>query len=262
VPLQIDTPLPRRYNSARMRVLALAVAVGLLVPARTTTAETLLETARALVARYDQDPARLDRAREVLEAAAAREPQPEMLILLSRVDYLWGDIRATTTDDKLAAYERGRQAGQQAIALAPESAEAHLWYAVNTGRWGQTKGVLRSLWLLRPLRHELETIFSLDPRMAGAHVLAGNVDFEVPAMVGGNRQRAEEHFKTALTLDPTFTGARVDLARLYLATGRAADARRELQAVIDETAPTNVADWTMKDLPRARKLLESIPGRR
>jgi len=51
---------------------------------------------------------------------------------------------------------------------------------------------------------------------------------------------------------------RVDLARLYIATGRDAEARRELQQVIAETAPTNVADWTVKDLPRARKLLESI----
>jgi tetratricopeptide (TPR) repeat protein len=240
-----------------MRLAALAVVVVLIVPAR-AAAETSVETARALIARYDQDPARLDRAREVLEAAAAHDPQPEVLILLSRVHYLWGDVRAATTDDKLAAYERGRQAGQRAIGLAPRSADAHLWYAVNTGRWGQTKGVVQSLFLLRPIRQELETIFSLDPRLAGAHALAGNVDFEVPAMVGGNRRRAEEHFKTALSLDPTFTGARVDLARLYLATGRTADARRELRAVIDETAPTNVADWTAKDLPRARKLLESI----
>jgi len=51
---------------------------------------------------------------------------------------------------------------------------------------------------------------------------------------------------------------RIDLARLYLVTGRYAEARGELQQVIAETAPTNVADWTVKDLPRARKLLESI----
>jgi hypothetical protein len=51
---------------------------------------------------------------------------------------------------------------------------------------------------------------------------------------------------------------RVDLARVYVATGRYAEARRELQRVLNEPAPTLVADWTVKDQPRARQLLESI----
>jgi predicted Zn-dependent protease len=91
-----------------------------------------------------------------------------------------------------------------------------------------------------------------------AHSLAGNVAMEVPALFGGDKQKAEEHFKKGLAIDPKFTVLRVDLARLYIATGRDAEARRELQQVIAETAPTNVADWTVKDLPRARKLLESL----
>ncbi|MBI1846390.1 MAG: tetratricopeptide repeat protein [Candidatus Rokubacteria bacterium] len=244
-----------------MRSTVLAAAI-VLAAASPGLAETPVDAARALIVRYDQDLTRLDRAREVLEAAAARDPQPESLTLLARVHYLWGDVRATSAEQKLAAYERGREAGRRAVELAPKSAEAHLWYAVNTGRWGQTKGVVQSLFLLRPLRQELETVFALDPKLPGAHSLAGNVDFEVPGLFGGDRARAEEHFKTALALDPKFTGARVDLARLYLATGRPAEARRELQAVIDETAPTNLADWTVKDLPRARALLETVKDRR
>jgi len=31
--------------------------------------------------------------------------------------------------------------------------------------------------------------------------------------------------------------------------------------VIDERQPNNIADWTVKDLPRARELLESIKGK-
>ena len=47
-------------------------------------------------------------------------------------------------------------------------------------------------------------------------------------------------------------------ARLYIAGGRYADARRELQRVIAETTPTFVADCTVKDIPRAKELLASI----
>ena len=39
-------------------------------------------------------------------------------------------------------------------------------------------------------------------------------------------------------------------------------ARRELESVVNESAPANIADWTMKDLPRARKLLAEITDTR
>jgi hypothetical protein len=50
----------------------------------------------------------------------------------------------------------------------------------------------------------------------------------------------------------------VDLARVLIANSRDADPRREPQRVIDERTPSRVADWTVEDLPRARKRLESI----
>ena len=43
--------------------------------------------------------------------------------------------------------------------------------------------------------------------------------------------------------------------------GRIAETQRELQAVLDETAPTNPADWTFKDVGEARAILGSIRGR-
>jgi thioredoxin-like negative regulator of GroEL len=223
-------------------------------------AESPIEAARALIARYDQDPARIDRARDVLEGALQQERQVDAMVLLARVYFLYGDVRAQGEAAKLDAYDRGREIARRAIELAPRNAHAHLWYATNMGRWGQTKGVVRSLFLLPTMREELDTIFNLDPNLPGAYALAGNVLMEVPALFGGDRAKAEERFKKGLELDPRFTAIRVDLARLYVATGRRADARRELERVLEERTPTSIADWTVKDVPRARKLLESLRG--
>ncbi len=60
---------------------------------------------------------------------------------------------------------------------------------------------------------------------------------------------------------PTFTTARVGLARTLAKKGKIADARREAQAVLDEKAPSNPADWTVKDTRDARQLLESLKGK-
>lgn len=238
------------------------VLLAALLTAAAAEAQTPVDSARALVQRYHLDATALDRARDLLESALARDSEVETMIMLSYVHFLWADTRATSAEDKLAAYERGRRLGERAIELAPRNVEAHLWYAINTGRWGQTKGIMRSLFLLPTMWQEIETILALDERSARGHSLAGNVYLEVPRLVGGDRAKAEAHFKKGLEIDPRFTVLRVDLARLYIADGRHAEARQELRRVLDERAPRIVADWTVKDVPRARALLESLRDRR
>lgn len=242
----------------RARVLL----VVLLAVAVTAEAQTPVESARALVKRYHLDPAALDRARDLLESALAKDSQVETMIMLSYVHFLWADVRATSVEDKLGGYERGREVGERAVELAPRNPEAHLWYAINTARWGQTKGIMRSLFLLPTVNREIDTILTLDPRSARGYSLAGNVYMEVPRLAGGDRVKAEEYFKKGLEIDPRFTVLRVDLARLYIAEGRFAEARQELARVLEERAPRIVADWTVKDVPRARALLESVRDKR
>ena len=225
-------------------------------------AETPSQTATDLTEKYHEDPTRLDRARELLETALKTERRVETMIALSRVYLLIGDVRARSTEDKLDVYEKGREIGRRAIELAPRNEAAHLWYVANTGRWGQTKGVVRSLFLLPTMREELDTILALNPRSAPGHAIAGTLMFEVPGLLGGDRAKAEEHYKKAIDADPRYTLPRVDLARLLIATGRYADARRELHRVLEERAPRSLADWTVKDAPKARELLESIKDRR
>jgi tetratricopeptide (TPR) repeat protein len=235
-----------------------ACVLALLALASAALAETPALEARALIKRYDEDVTRIDRARDLLETALAKEPRLDTLVTLSYVYFLVGEIRAKTSAEKLAAYDRGRELGKRAVELAPRDEEAHLWYAINMGRWGQTKGVLRSLFLLPTVREEIETILTLNPQSVRGRALAGNVLMEVPAFAGGDRVRAEKQFRWGIDVDPHFTALRVDLARLLIANGRYADARQELTRVLEEKTPTNIADWTVKDRPRALELLESL----
>jgi tetratricopeptide (TPR) repeat protein len=243
------------------RALAALVLAALLAAPAGAAGPPVTERVRGLLERYHEDVKHIDRARDLLEETLARERPVELLALASRVYFVYGDVRAATPDDRLAAYARGRELGQRAIELAPRSEDAHVWYAINTGRWGQTRGVLRSLFLLPTMFEELETIFAINPRSVRGHALAGNVYFEVPGLFGGDKKKAETHYRQGLEVDPRSTVLRVDLARLLIATGRLADARRELARVVDEPAPSNLADWTVKDRPRARELLESLKGK-
>ncbi len=174
---------------------------------------------------------------------------------------MYGDVRARTPEEKLEAYDRGRQAAQRAIELAPKSAAARFWYGTNAGRWGQTKGVLRSLFLLPAVKEAMQTALELDPSFAPAYALGGTIYYEVPGFAGGDLDRSEALFRKGLEIDPHYTNMRLGLARTLLKKGRGADAKRELEAVLEEKAPFNLADWTMKDVPDAKALLARIKAR-
>jgi tetratricopeptide (TPR) repeat protein len=241
--------------------IAVALLCLLLLVPTAAARSPLVDEVRASAARYHENPARIDTFRAGLTDAVKTDPDVENLIALAEICFIWGDIRAKTAEEKLEAYDQGREAAKRAVALAPESVAAHFWYGTNTGRWGQTKGVTRSLFLLPTVKQEIATVLALDPNFAPGYALAGNVYYEVPSLLGGGLDQAEQMFRKGLALDPKFTGMRVGLAKTLIKEGRIAEARKELQAVLDEKAPRNLADWTMKDSKRARELFESIRGK-
>jgi tetratricopeptide (TPR) repeat protein len=241
---------------------AAAAIVMLLCAAGAACAQaSLAAEVRALADHYHESPARIDALRLVVAQAAQTDPGVDNLLALAQIAFLYGDVRARGAQEKLDAYEQGRQAARRAAEIAPRNARAHFWSATNAGRWGQTKGVLRSLFLLPEVKRGMETALELDPGFPPAYVLAGTVYYEVPRLFGGDLEKSERLFRKGLEVDGRFTGLRVGLARTLITRGRVPEARRELQAVLDEKAPSNAADWTMKDAPEARRLLAELPAR-
>jgi len=71
------------------RVAAVAV---LLLSVAAVAAQTPVEASRALIARYHEDQGNIDRARDLLEAALSKDRQVETMVMLSYVQFLWGDL--------------------------------------------------------------------------------------------------------------------------------------------------------------------------
>jgi len=240
------------------RAALLLTLVATLAPATPAAAEDALPTARAMLTAWHEDPARIDRARAVLETAVATDPAPETLVELARVWFLTGDFRARSEGERAAAYERGSETARRAIAAAPRNEGAHLWLAINSGRSAEVKGVLRALALVNTIREESATVLRLNPSNVGGLIVAAGLAAEIPGFMGGDRAKAEALFKRALEVDPRQTGARLELARFYLAGKRWPEAQRELQLVVDEQAPADLPRWTVSERPRARALLAEL----
>jgi tetratricopeptide (TPR) repeat protein len=248
-----------------MKPLVAALAVTAVVlgleEAANAQATALVEELKVAAFRYHEDPRRLFAIRDGLEEAIKTDEHLDNLDALAWTYLIIGGLPGATREERLAAYDRGRGVAQRAIELYPTKVGPHFWFAVNTGRWGQTNGVIRSLFLLPTVKREMELVLRLDPDFAPAYNLAGNVYYEVPELLGGDLKKAEELFRTGLTKDPRDTGIRLGLGKTLIKRGRYAEARRELQAVLEERAPRNPADWTLKDSKTARQLLDSIKNK-
>src|SRR5262245_61639287 len=119
-----------------VRLVAVAAVVVATVAAAAAESPLIGEL-RVLANRYHEEPAHLDTVRAALSASVRTDPQLDTLVGPAEISFLWGDIRAKTADEKLQAYDQGRQAARRAIDLAPKSVVAHFWYGTTTARWGQ-----------------------------------------------------------------------------------------------------------------------------
>src|SRR5262249_14245602 len=125
-----------------LALLPLGNAAAATPPPRAATG-SLLEAGNNITT-FNEEPARIERARDALEREVARTPSLDALLLLSWAYLAWGDYRAPNPDARIASYERGRDVALRAIEIAPKSPEAHFWYAANLGRWAVAKGRLQA----------------------------------------------------------------------------------------------------------------------
>jgi tetratricopeptide (TPR) repeat protein len=222
----------------------------------------LAQSADALYAdRADLTSAR--RAADLWSAALSSNPQDfDSAWKLARAEY-WLGGHAGRADER-GYYEKGIEAGRRAIAIEPNKPEGHFWLAANMGALAESAGIRAGLKYRKPVRTELETARRLDPAfLHGSPDRAlGRWYYRVPRLFGGSHKKAEEHLKAALKYKDDSTVTHYFLAELYVEDGRLADARAELQRVLDapidpEWAPED-EEWKIK----ARQLLTSLNGRR
>jgi predicted Zn-dependent protease len=247
----------RRLTGGSCACVVAAAVLVVLLPTSAAPASLLDDVQRAATT-YHEAPQRIDDVRAALEARLAAGADVPHLVAASRAAFLWADFRAATPGEKIASYERGRDLAERARQLAPRDPGAHFWWAVNTGRWSEAKGAWRARTLLRSLRQEVELVLELDPTYVDGYAFLGTMYRRLPWILGGDNVRAEAMYRKGLELDPAYTGLRVGLAKVLMATGRSGEARVELQRVLDEKSPRNRAQWTLENAPEAAKLLETL----
>ncbi len=182
-------------------------------------------------------------------------PKAGVLWRLCRAEVRRGERREAKAD-RLADFVLARGHCEASVALSSAAADAHFWLGVAMGRWGETKGVLKAVLLVKPIRREMALTLGLDPRHGGAHRTLAEILWQLPGLMGGDKKAALAEFEAAVRLSPGYTANYVPLAKAYLHFGRRVEAARTLQAVAAVKEPSDPAAFP-DDLAEARALLAS-----
>ncbi len=180
----------------------------------------------------------MNTANKVLElyrlALGKTEDKYQAFWRISRIHYFIGS-HTEGKKEMQALFAQGVYYGKKAIAAESEKPDGHYWLAVNHGKYGETKGVMKSLFLVKPIKKSLNKVIELDRTYedGGADRVLGRVFFKLPGLAGGSKDKSMEHLEKSKALGPDDPVTRVYLAETYLAKDKIEEARAELEYVLN-----------------------------
>ena len=233
-----------------MGVLFRAVVTAALL-AYSVFAQSFQETDRLFS--YGEDQARDRQALALSEKALLTDGNNyQWLWRAARAHYYIGDEAPSA--EKLKHFESGIGYAQRAVALQPNAAEGHFWLGSNYGGYSEIKGMFAALQTVKKIRTEMETVLRLNDRYeeGRAYLALGELDRQLPRLLGGNLKRAVTRLEQGLKVAPQNLELKYTLAQAYQESGRAADARLQLNELL-QVATRNRSERHLQD--KARRLL-------
>jgi len=198
------------------------------------TPEELIAKADALYAQM-QD---LETAEEALglyrDALIAADNKYEAYWKIARVLYYVGEHK-DKKKDRQNTFAQGVYHAEKAMALGPEKPDGYYWRGVNNGKYGETRGVLKSLSLVKPIKSDMNKVIELNRAYeeGGPDRVMGRVYFKLPGIAGGDKDKSLEHLLKSKEYGPEDALTRVYLADTYLAHKEVEKARAELDHVLN-----------------------------
>jgi tetratricopeptide (TPR) repeat protein len=175
---------------------------------------------------------------------------------LARLNYYLG-AHTDNTGERDRAYNDGIEAGRRATKLQDEKPEGHFWLGANLGGKAQTS-MMSGLSFVSEIRSEMQRVIQLDEgfQSGSAYMALGQVELETPRMLGGDSSKAVEILEKGLRFGEDNALYHLRLAQAYLAVSRKADARKQLEIIINSTPNPEFLPEHQEAVTEAKKLLE------
>jgi tetratricopeptide (TPR) repeat protein len=168
------------------------------------------------------------------QAANILENKYEAFWRIARMMYYVGE-HTESKKEKKNIFAQAVYFAERAVEANPEKPDAYYWRGVNNGKVGETRGVLKSLSLVKPIKQDMNKVIEIDRTYedGGADRVLGRVYYKLPGFAGGSKDKSQEHLEKSKELGPNDATTRIYLAETYMDQNEIEKARAELEYVLN-----------------------------
>lgn len=220
------------------------------------TAEILAQSDNLF--RERADTAKLREAVKLL--ASARNPESrnyETEWKFAKYNFFLGK-QTTDAAESEKAFADGVSAGAIASRMELNKPDGHFWYAANLGEQAKKSPVTVGLKSIGDIRDAMNRVIEIDPKYQGASAFDALAQIELATRItGGKAERAVEYLEKALEYEKENTYIYLHLAEAYLAVGKKAEAKKQLETLLKMKENPEYAVEYRETTDKAKKLLET-----
>jgi tetratricopeptide (TPR) repeat protein len=136
--------------------------------------------------------------------------------------------------DRVKNFKKAVEWADEGLKINPDNVDILYYKAAAFGKIGIAKGVLKSLFLVKPIKKLCNRILELDKNYPGAYHILGVMYRKLPGWKGGDKKKSEEYLKKAIELEPNFSLHFYELAETELKLKKKKEAKEILNKIIKE----------------------------
>jgi tetratricopeptide (TPR) repeat protein len=122
------------------------------------------------------------------------------------------------------------------------------------GRWGEAKGIMKAMFLIKPIRAEMNATLKISPSYGGAHRVLGEMLWQIPGFAGGDKKGALAEYEKAVSLAPGHSSNYLVLADAYEHFDRKDDAIKALNDLLAIQSPDDPAEFKQDSVDARERL--------
>ncbi len=173
----------------------------------------------------------------------------------ARCNYFLGKLISDEKEGE-KIFKDGEAAGKIASRLEPNKPDGFYWYGANLGEQAKRSPLTKGLTSVDDIRSAMNRVIEIEPAYQGASAFDVLAQIELSTgLVGGKPEKAVEYLEKAIVLEKENTYIRLHLAQAYLAVNRDAEAKKQLDYIMQMKPNPDYLPEYEESLKEAKKLL-------
>ncbi len=165
-----------------------------------------------------------------------------------------------TTDEAESekAFEEGANAGRIASRVEAQKPDGYFWFGANLGEQAKKSPITVGIQSVGDIREAMNKVIELQPDYQGASAYDALGQLELATrLTGGKAEKAVEYLEKGVEIENNNTYLRLHLAEAYLTLDRKADAKKQLEYLLQMKPSPDYAVEYKETTETAKKLLET-----